>query len=101
MKTSTIPSIRVEPDLREQLERVLHAGESLSAFVETSVRESIQRRADQAAFVQRGIASLDAARHHDNTVSAEAVLVQLRSRLTAARKRLKPKAAAPARAPRR
>lgn len=101
MKTSSIPSIRVEPELRAQLEQVLHAGESLSAFVEVSVRESIQRRADHAAFVQRGIASLNAARHLDNTISAEAVLARLQSRLTGARKRRKPKAAAPARAPRR
>lgn len=101
MKTSSIPSIRVEPDLRAQLEQVLHDGESLSAFVETSVRESIQRRADHAAFVQRGIASLDDARRHDNTISADAVLAQLQSRLTHARKRVTPKAPAPARASRR
>lgn len=30
MKTSTIPSVRVEPELRKQLEQVLQAGETLS-----------------------------------------------------------------------
>ena len=59
MKTATLPSIRVEPDLREQLEAVLQAGESLSSFVEASVRENVKRRVDQAAFVQRGITSIE------------------------------------------
>ena len=85
MKTATIPSIRVEPDLREQLEQVLHEGESLSAFVETSVRESVQRRVNQAEFLQRGIASLEAARRSGNLVSADAVVRRLEVRLAAAR----------------
>ena len=51
MKTSTIPSVRVEPELREQLERVLQEGETLSSFVESSVRETVRRRVEQAEFV--------------------------------------------------
>lgn len=97
MKNASIPSIRVKPELREQLEQVLHEGESLSAFVETSVRESIQRRAVQAAFVQRGIASLDAARHSGRTVSAATVLGKLEARLATLRARKVPKASAPRR----
>ena len=85
MKTATIPSIRVEPDLREQLEQVLHEGESLSAFVETSVRENVKRRLNQSAFIQRGIASLEAARRSGNYVSADAVVRGLEVRLSAAR----------------
>jgi predicted transcriptional regulator len=85
MKTATIPSIRVEPDLREQLEQVLREGESLSAFVEASVRENVKRRVDQAAFIQRGISSLEAARRSGEYVSAEAVVRSLEDRLSAAR----------------
>jgi len=33
VKTSTLPSLRVEPELREAAEQVLQEGESLSAFV--------------------------------------------------------------------
>jgi predicted transcriptional regulator len=85
MKTATIPSIRVEPDLREQLEQVLHEGESLSAFVETSVRESVRRRVNQADFIQRGIASLEAALRSGSYVTADAVVRGLEERLSAAR----------------
>lgn len=85
MKTASIPSIRVEPDLREQLERVLNDGESLSAFVEASIRDSVRRRQDQADFVKRGIASLDAARRTEHYVSADAVVRKLEDRLARAR----------------
>ena len=39
MKTATLPSLRVEPELRDAAESVLQAGETLSSFVETAVRE--------------------------------------------------------------
>jgi predicted transcriptional regulator len=85
MKTSTIPSVRVEPELREQVERVLAEGESLSQFVEASVRDSVMRRLAQAEFVKRGMTSLDAARRDGNYVSAESVLRKLEDRLVKAR----------------
>ena len=85
MKTAAIPSIRVEPDLREQLEQVLHDGETLSAFVEASVRENVKRRVDQAAFIHRGIASLQAARRSGEYVTAEAAIRRLEVRLSTAR----------------
>ena len=95
MKTAAIPSIRVEPDLREQLEQVLRDGETLSAFVEASVRENVKRRVDQAAFIHRGIASLQAARRSGEYVAAEAAVRRLDDRLSAARagKRRKPASA--------
>ncbi len=34
MKTASIPSLRVEPELRRAAEAVLHEGESLSSFLE-------------------------------------------------------------------
>ena len=96
MKTSTIPSVRVEPELREQLESVLQAGETLSSFVETSVRETVQRRVEQAEFVKRGIASLEAARRSGEYVEAAAVVAKLQARLG----RAKSKARRPATAKR-
>jgi hypothetical protein len=36
MKTAVIPQIRVEPELRAELEAVLEQGETLTDFVETS-----------------------------------------------------------------
>lgn len=85
MKTSTIPSVRVEPELREQLEQVLQEGETLSSFVETSVRETVRRRLEQAQFVARGIASIEAAKQTGSYVDAGTVVAKLRDRLDKAR----------------
>ncbi len=94
MKTTTIPSVRVEPELREQLERVLQEGETLSSFVESSVRETVRRRAEQAEFVARGIASLAEARRTGRYVDAGAVVAKLQTRLDKARSKAHRKSAA-------
>ncbi len=41
MKTSTLPSLRVDAALREAAQEILAEGESLSSFVEQSVRANI------------------------------------------------------------
>ena len=87
MKTATIPTVRIEPALREQLENVLAEGESLSAFVESAVRASVHQRQAHAEFVQRGLASLAAARQHGHYVSADQSVERLTARLRAARAR--------------
>ena len=56
MKTSTIPSLRVKPELRLAAENVLQEGESLSSFVEQSLRRNIQQRKAQQEFIARGLA---------------------------------------------
>jgi predicted transcriptional regulator len=61
MKTATIPSLRVAPELRAAAERVLGEGETLSAFVEHALRVQIQRRNVQREFIARGLAARDAA----------------------------------------
>lgn len=86
MRTAAIPSVRVEPALRDQLEQVLHEGESLSSFVEESVRAQVRRRLDQAEFLRRGQASLADARLQGRYVSADDVLGKLQARLERARK---------------
>ena len=93
MKTSSIPSIRVEPKLRDQLEQVLEDGESLSAFVEASVRETVRRRLDQAEFVARGLASIEAAKRSGRYVGATAVVTKLQARLDKARTQARRKTA--------
>jgi predicted transcriptional regulator len=85
MKTATIPSIRVEPELRSELESVLREGESLSEFVEASVRASVQRRQLESEFVSRGLRSLSDARRTGDYVDAEAVLEKLQRKLDSAR----------------
>ena len=84
MKTSTFPSIRVEPDLRKAAENVLHEGESLSSFMEESLRAGILHRKAQQEFIARGLASRDEARQTGEYLSAEDVHGELRSMLNAA-----------------
>ena len=62
MKTATIPSLRVEPALREAAESVLREGETLSGFVEASLRAQVRQRQLQEEFIKRGLASLEEAK---------------------------------------
>ncbi len=77
MKTATIPSLRVEPELRHAAESVLHNGETLSSFVVQSLRANIKRRRLQQEFIARGLASRDAARQTGEYFEAEEVLREL------------------------
>lgn len=85
MKTATIPSLRVDPDLREAAENVLTDGESLSSFVEHSIRAQIERRLAEREFIARGLASRDAARRTGNYISADDVLKGLKKKLARAK----------------
>lgn len=87
MKTATLPSIRVEPEFREQLEASLKEGETISEFIEGSLRASLRRRNDQAAFVARGLASLEEARRTGVTYDARAVVRELEQMLAEAKDR--------------
>ena len=44
VKSAVLPQIRVEPQLRAELESVLEQGETLTEFVEASVRNAIAFR---------------------------------------------------------
>lgn len=54
MKTATLPPIRVEPELRDKLESVLRPDESITSFVEASLRSAIEYRRTQSEFLARG-----------------------------------------------
>jgi len=77
MKTATIPSLRVDPELRQAAEDVLQKGESLSSFVVQSVRANIERRRLQQQFIDRGLASRGEARQSGEYFMAEDVLREL------------------------
>ncbi|WP_105439153.1 YlcI/YnfO family protein [Neorhizobium sp. T25_13] len=85
MKTATIPSLRVDPELRAAAESVLKEGETLSAFVENSLRAQINYRQTQAEFIARGLASLAEAERTGVYYSSEEVLGELKSMLDAKR----------------
>lgn len=85
MKTAAIPSVRVEPELRAEVESLLGQGETVSEFVEASVRAAVMRRRHQAEFIARGQRALEAARQADDFVSTEAIVEGLQRKLDAAR----------------
>lgn len=58
MKTASLPSLRVDPQLRAAAESVLKEGESLSSLMEDSLRRQIDYRKTQAEFIARGLAGL-------------------------------------------
>ena len=85
MKTATLPPIRVAPDFRLELEGVLEQGESLSQFVENAVRATVAKRHNQAEFVRRGIAAIEATQREGSGIPADVVLAKLQAKLAAAR----------------
>ena len=85
MKTAAIPSVRVEPELRAEVESLLADGETVSEFVEASVRTAVLLRRHQTEFIARGLQSLDTAHRTASYVEADAVLHKLQGKLDAAR----------------
>lgn len=93
MKTAIIPQVRVEPELRADLESVLRQGETLSEFVETTVRNAVEYRRTQAEFHARGEAAWQEYQRKGVSVSAAQVTQELRDLLEAKRKQLSGKTA--------
>jgi predicted transcriptional regulator len=89
MKTATLPSLRVEPELREAAESVLADGESLSSFIEASVRETVERRRVRAEFIARGLASREESKRTGVYYSIEDVRAMLDQKLAKATKRIR------------
>ncbi|MDI3515017.1 MAG: hypothetical protein PWP40_2246 [Rhodocyclaceae bacterium] len=87
MKTATLPSIRVEPAVRQAAERVLREGETLSSFVEAAIRASIRQRSMQQAFVARGLKAAEDARTANDYFSPEALGIELDALLADAEER--------------
>lgn len=89
MKTAVIPQVRVAPELRADLESVLRDGETLSEFVEASMRNAVEFRRMQSNFQARGEAAWQEYQRKGEQVSAKDVLAKLQGRLDAKRKQLR------------
>lgn len=83
VKTAVIPQVRVEPELRAELDAVLRPGETLTDFVETSVRRAIEFRRVEADFAARCEASLAVYERTNHSVPAEVVLAKLEAKVEA------------------
>jgi hypothetical protein len=88
MKTAVIPQIRVEPELRAELEVVLKQGETLTDFVEAAVRNAIAFRRVQTDFHSRAQAASEDYHRSGVAVPVETVLDRLQFKLDAKRKKL-------------
>lgn len=85
VKTSTFPSLRVDPALRKAAEDVLREGETLSSFVELSIRTLVDQRQQHEAFIARGLVSRDNARRSGAYHDAADVVSELRTKLDQAK----------------
>ncbi len=77
MKTASIRSLRVNPELRQAAESVLQNGETLSSFVEQSLRANIECRRVQQEFIARGLAARDEARQTGEYFADDEVLREM------------------------
>ncbi len=85
-KTSTIPSLRVNEEVRAAAEAALMEGETLSGFVLEAIQFNIQRRTMQKEFIARGLAARDDAQRSGQYVSTDKVLAGLDKTLARYRK---------------
>ena len=87
MKSATIPPLRVTPDLRNEAESVLREGESLSRFVEDSLRRQIEQRRLRNEFIARGLAARGSAKSSGEYASKDEVMDSLRTILDASKRK--------------
>ena len=87
MKTTSIPPLRVTPELRKQAEAVLEKGETLSSFLLDALTRSIEYRKARQEFIARGLASAARAKKTGKYVSADRVIEKLARRLVKAKQR--------------
>lgn len=83
MKTAVIPQVRVEPELRADLDSVLLPGETLTEFVEASVRRAVEFRRVQTDFAARCDASLAAYERTRVSIPSDVVLSKLEAKVAA------------------
>jgi len=87
MKSKTLPATRVTPEFRDEIMQALHEGETLSSFMEESLRLGIRRRKAQEAFIAKGLASAEDARATQTYHAAEDVISMMEQKLQAAKAR--------------
>lgn len=89
MKSAVLPQVRVEPELRAELESVLRQGETLSEFVETSVRNAVEFRRVQNEFHARGEAAWAGYQRTGVSYSTAEVMGELRAQVEVRRQQLR------------
>jgi predicted transcriptional regulator len=86
MKTSTLPALRVRPELREAAERALRPPETLSNLMEASLESFIAHRTAEDDFIARGLRAAERSRANNDYIGADDMLKELTQPLAQARK---------------
>jgi hypothetical protein len=87
MRSATFPPIRVEPEVRAEVEAVLREGESLTQFIEEAVVSAAAWRRVQAEFVNRGEAAIERWKRDGGGRTVDDVMTGLQGRLDDAKRR--------------
>jgi hypothetical protein len=83
MRTATLPAVRVSPDTRSLIESVLREDETLSTFIEQTLKQQALRRKDDDAFYAEALrrsALVKAGKM--KTITAEESIRRLREQLS-------------------
>ena len=86
MRSATFPPIRVEPEVRAEVEAVLRQGESLTQFIEEAVIAAAAWRRVQAEFVTRGESAIERWKQEGGGQAVDEVMVDLQARLDDAKR---------------
>ena len=89
MKSAVIPQVRVEAQLRADLDAALRPGETLTEFIEASVRRAVEYRRVQTDFAARCEESLAAYERSGESIPSDEVLSKLEKKVEARVKRLR------------
>ena len=87
MRSATFPPIRVEPEVRAEVEAVLREGEWLTQFNEEAVVAAAAWRRLQSEFVIRGEAAIERWKQEGGGYAVDQVMAELQARLDEARRR--------------
>ena len=93
MRSATFPPIRVEPEVRAEVEAVLREGETLTQFIEEAVVAAAAWRRVQSEFVTRGEAAIERWKQEAGGCAVAEVMADLQSRLDDAKRRAAQRAA--------
>ncbi len=98
MRTATLPAVRVSPDTRALIESVLKEGESLSTFIEETVKTHAAWRKEDEAFHARAASASKRLAEGGKFFTADESIARLRAQVQRARDKLaaeQPASAAP------
>jgi hypothetical protein len=87
MRTATLPAVRVSPDTRSLIESVLREGETLSTFIEETVKKHAAWRKEDEAFHARAALASKRLAEGGKFLTPEESITRLRAQVQRAREK--------------